>query len=145
MAKRKNNSLVSQLGLIALLAAVLATVLLFFEGFGIKVLDEVVKLDTLKVVFGGDGYKFNFLLLVTILLPVAGGIVQLLVDNKFGSLIGIVLVVVGIVMMFNAKASVDLKIIVANPKLVLTATGYISMILSIVSVGTMGYKLSKQL
>ncbi|HKL95415.1 MAG TPA: hypothetical protein VJ845_03185 [Haploplasma sp.] len=145
MAKRKNNSLVSQLGLIALLAAVLATVLLFFEGFGIKVLDEVVKLDTLKVVFGGDGYKFNFLLLVTILLPVAGGIVQLLVDNKFGSLIGIVLVVVGIVMMFNAKASVDLRIIVANPKLVLTATGYISMILSIVSVGTMGYKLSKQL
>lgn len=145
MAKRKNNSLVSQLGLIALLAAVLATVLLFFEGFGIKVLDEVVKLDTLKVVFGGDGYKFNILLLVTILLPVAGGIVQLLVDNKFGSLIGIVLVVVGIVMMFNAKASVDLRIIVANPKLVLTATGYISMILSIVSVGTMGYKLSKQL
>ena len=145
MAKRKNNSLVSQLGLIALLAAVLATVLLFFEGFGIKVLDEVVKLDTLKIVFGGDGYKFNILLLVTILLPVAGGIVQLLVDNKFGSLIGIVLVVVGIVMMFNAKASVDLSIIVANPKLVLTATGYISMILSIVSVGTMSYKLSKQL
>lgn len=145
MAKRKNISLVSQLGLIALLAAVLATVLLFFEGFGIKVLDEVVKLDTLKVVFGGDGYKFNLLLLVTILLPVAGGIVQLLVDNKFGSLIGLVLVVVGIVMMFNAKASVDLIIPVPNPKLVLTATGYISMILSIVSVGTMGYKLSKQL
>lgn len=113
--------------------------------FGIKVLDEVVKLDTLKVVFGGDSYKFNFLLLVTILLPVAGGIVQLLVDNKVGSLIGIVLVVVGIVMMFNAKASVDLTVTVANPKLVLTATGYISMILSIASVGTMGYKLSKQL
>lgn len=143
MAKRKNNSLVSQLGLIALLAAVLATVLLFFEGFGIKVLDEVVKLDTLKVVFGGDGYKFNFLLLVTILLPVAGGIVQLLVDNKFGSLIGIVLVVVGIVMMFNGKTNLEIKLL--ELKLVLTATGYISMILSIASVGTMGYKLSKQL
>ena len=64
MAKRKNNSLVSQLGLIALGAAVLATVLLFFKGFGIKPLDEVVKLDTFKVVFGGDSYKFNLMIVI---------------------------------------------------------------------------------
>lgn len=150
MAKKKTQKgLISQLALAALVVSIISSVVLLFDAFKVTAFNKDYLINGLKAAFGGkqDGitFKFNILLVVALVLPIGAGVVQLLIDNKFGSLITIVALIVSVVLLFTAKVKVDALITTVEPTVKLATFGIISVITSVIAMLVTGYKLYLQL
>lgn len=153
--RKKNNKLMFQISLVVLIMAALATILLLLKSYELTSNNnDENTLTGIKLAFGFKEMagpillyelKGNMLFLVALVLPVIGGVIQL-VNKKWASLAAMLIFALGIILLFVIK---DVKVVglaTFDGKLdiKLTVIGYISIVLSALAIVTSGIKLVNQ-
>lgn len=93
--------------IIALVLGILAGVFLMLDAFVIGNADEATK--GMDIIFGAEStfigitakFKFNILLFLAFLLPIAAGLLGILLDSKSGALLGLILFVGSIALLLT--------------------------------------------
>lgn len=156
MAKNKSKHInKNNIALVILILGIISAVVLALNAFNIAAeANDEVATNGLKLAFGGDIFinnvsigklNFNISFVLILVLPIIAGIIQLLINNKLGSLISLVLFVISVVLLLTVKEAqlTTTFIVVIKTKLnvSLLALGYVSLISSVLGAGLAAYKM----
>lgn len=84
-------------------------------------------------------------MVIALVLPVAAGVVQLLVKGRIGSISSVVLFAIALILIFTAKANHEVTLIVTSKTTValkLTTIGIFAVVLNAIGLLGSAYKLS---
>lgn len=153
MAKSKKQSqkdLINMISMGVLVIGIIATVLLALKSFKFSENSDYLLVSGIDVAFGKklssiNKLNFNFLMVIALVLPVAAGVVQLLVKGRIGSISSVVLFAIALILIFTAKANHEVTLIVTSKTTValkLTTIGIFAVVLNAIGLLGSAYKLS---
>lgn len=138
--------------IIALVLGILAGVFLMLDAFVIGNADEAT--SGMDIIFGTEStfigitakFKFNILLFLAFLLPIAAGLLGILLDSKSGALLGLILFIASIVILLTVNQTSYVltalgSSVTTNVEIGLAVLGYFSVAFSalgaLTNVGTL--------